>query len=324
MTLLRNMQRRVLTSRSQPVAHEGTHRPRTRPPVTNQGPTGTMSDTGWVEAPQPVGDGLYEDYIKIAVDRMDRRPIPGRDGQGYTHVSSLIGACSRHHVILAMEGIKPTSKVTGGHRVMWKTGKAVEAHVRDSFIESRDRQGIIGQWHCPCEETVTRGLWVDTQCVRCLKPANIYKEIVLEDHAHGITGAPDLPFIVANGLLTVGEIKSMNQEDFDKLTGPLADHVFQASCYRKMFRDRGIRVTDQVSIIYCTKRFKFGSPYKEYHVDVTKGSWAQMTADAWAQAELIKDSIAAGRLPPRTLCSSATTTRAKNCDCGTSCFGRRS
>jgi hypothetical protein len=264
---------------------------------------------------------LPVNLIKQALDDRDRTPEAARVGRaGYLHVSSLIGLCARMQVLGVRHNIDIRNQVTGGHRVMWKIGRAVEKHVRGQFIQAIEHRGVYGRWLCVCKRTERTGHYDDRlTCPTCKGKLENYGEIALFDHENGIVGNPDLLFRHGQPFV-ITEIKSMTGEMFKDLASPLGDHIFQASLYHHLATVNNHPVHDEVVIFYTNKQFKFGSPYKEYHVDVTTPTLRQQVADAVGMACGIKEALANGVLPPREACSNQDCTRAKNCAAAVICW----
>lgn len=272
----------------------------------------------------PGRTGLPTDFLKATLDAQDRVPEKVRAMEpGYVHVSSMVGFCGRQLALLRREERPLFRSVTGGHRVMWRIGRAVESHIREQFINSRNRSGILGNWTCACGGSVRRGAFSPVaRCEVCNQPLNVYGEFTLADRDAKIVGNPDLLFEWQKSVVVV-EIKSMNPEQWEKLTAPLGDHIFQAGMYHDLLKANGFTPNKDVVFIYCTKQFKYGSPYKEFHVDVSVPS---LTAQRQAIREQVKETmqhIEAGTLPPRTLCASHTSSMAKTCPMVAQCFTLR-
>jgi hypothetical protein len=275
-------------------------------------------------APVPQQDVLPEKYLTEVLDAADRVPEKTRAAlPGYTHVSSLLGLCPRQLVLMRREDRPLFNSVTGGHRVMWRIGRAVETHIRDQFVTARRRRGIIGQWKCRCEETVRVGFHQSVVCPKCNGSTDNYHELPLFNHAAKVVGNPDL-LIENNGAVVVVEIKSMNADQFGEITSPIGNHVFQAGMYHDLLPGMGYRPHKQVVIIYCTKQFKYGSPYKEYHVDVTTPALRADRESAVEGAAEVAQAMDADTLPPRTLCSGPTSSMARTCPVVTTCMNLRS
>jgi len=272
---------------------------------------------------QEMVEALQRGHVMEAVLREDRRQEQERMSMGeYTHVSSLIGMCPRQHALAFESGVPIFKKVTGGHRVMWIIGKAVEKHIRTQFINGSPGT-LYGGWHCNCGRWSVSGLHreVVTPCLKCGGLPEHYHELPMYDHSNKIVGSPDLPFI-HNRKIIIGEIKSVRPEDFDTMERPIGNHVFQAAAYRRLYKLNGFEVDDLVSIVYCTKRFRFGTPYKEFHEDVSVEQWETQMDRAWELAGQFSEYQENRRLPSRVICNTPQQTRARNCPMIAQCFGR--
>lgn len=263
---------------------------------------------------------IPDNYLKTTLDIMDKRPEKSRIGKpGYTHVSSLIGGCVRQYTLATRFNTEIRESVTGGHRVMWKIGRAVEAHVRDSFIEGQGNRGVYGRWKCRCGRVNHLGLYPSRGC-NCQNEPLKYFEPELTDEENKIIGSPDMTLIFGNYFFVPVEVKSMNKDDFDALETPLPDHIAQAASYRRLYALSGKRVHDQVIIIYTKKDFKWGSPYKEFKVDCTAEVVENIVSDMVRKAATIARSAQGGNLPERSICQSASNPKAKACPVAHLCF----
>lgn len=265
---------------------------------------------------------LPHDLFKSMLDAEDRAPEKSRKGRpGFLHVSSLIGMCARAQVLSVLHGVEVHEAVTGQHRVMWKFGRAVEAHVRDTVIRAKNYADVYGVWKCVCGRTEETGFFNRTRiCNTCKGKLDVYGELTLYDQEAGIVGNPDL-LMRHNGPFVIKEIKSITGDDWNKLEAPLGDHVFQAAMYHHLMKKNGHPVYDEVVIFYTSKHFtKWGSPYKEFHVNVATPHIQQQVTDAVALALSVKVGNAQRAAPPRTVCTVETCTRAKNCPAMNLCF----
>lgn len=209
--------------------------------------------------------------------------------------------------------------VTGGHRVMWRVGRAVEKHIREQYIAGRQHQDIFGNWSCRCGAATHTGFYPTRQCNLCETRLYIYDEFPLFDREARIVGNPDL-LTRFEGEYVVVEIKSMTKSQWDALTEPLADHIFQASWYRWLMANLGYPTRKEVVFVYCTKEFKFGVPYKEFHVDVTTPGRVNLILDLRAQVMDLNAHMEAGTVPVREICATPTCTTAKNCPVSATCW----
>jgi hypothetical protein len=267
---------------------------------------------------------LPDDFITSLVETVDKTPEKSRSGgsKGYIHLSSLLDACAREHVLAKRFGSPSAQVVTGGHKVVWRMGRAAEAHIRDAVITARNKRGVYGKWVCRCGYSEHIGEHPSRQsCQRCSHGLNTYKEPWLLDRVHEIGGSPDLSLLLGRSMLVI-EIKSMNKEDFDKLTAPLPDHIIQACGYRRIYRDMGFAVFDTVRIFYVRKEFLWGGRgkiYKEFTVDAS--AWDRQVDRLFSEGLSIAEHSRAGTLPDRlSLCHSLGAARAKKCSMCVGCF----
>ena len=271
-------------------------------------------------------------YIITKVRSMDSKPEAVRGGAGYIHGSSLIGMCPRRHCLSILSGAG--SKVPRAcDRLLWAIGRAVEAHIRGQFIEAVQRAGVIGEWRCKCGGLSSEGLFVRrTKCKTCQGTAQRYGELTLLDHDARIAGNPDLMYLRPdNHKVRTAEIKSINKKEFDALTAPKVDHVFQALIYRRLAILNLMDVDDTISIIYGCKDYAFrGIPYHEFYVTSTPEHDAALDR-MWANARLVRDFVNARKANPESspplparlaLCPHPNTVTAKDCDQCHACHAR--
>jgi len=286
----------------------------------------------------PVIDNYVEDgFVTREVWKADCKAEKSRGGTGYTHGSSLINMCARKHALMALlgSGYKP---VRSADRLLWAIGRAVEKHIRTAFIGQVKGAGVIGVWSCRCGKTTDTGFCpsVKIKCSCCGLKLSSYGELTVFDHENRIVGNPDLLYARPDtNKVRVNEIKSMNKKDFDSLTTPKGDHVWQGLIYRRLLEINDVDVDDSVAIIYGCKDYSFkGSPYKEYTVKVTKQHEENLDR-MWEKAGVVAEFVAALKLGEETKemskhqkplpsripqCSAATTTTAKGCDQCSACF----
>lgn len=264
---------------------------------------------------------LPDNFIKNILDKEDRVPERSRAGSynQHVHVSSLAyNFCPRHYAIAIKENLALYESVTGGHKVMWKIGRAVEEHVRDTFIESYGARNVWAKWHCrDHKDTFREGFYKPETC-HCGKLLDTYAEADIQDDENGVVGHADLIFRYKNTLFAK-EIKSMNKAQWDELTEPLDTHIMQAGMYPKLLGKRLKNISPIVTFIYVTKDFKFGSPYKEFHVDMSEAKYVKMHDDMLAEAKQVKDFVQKGKSPER-ICASLASPLAKKCPVNFRCF----
>lgn len=269
---------------------------------------------------------IYPDFFTRIVAGQDNQADQKRYSSEHVHVSEMLrGICPRRVRFSDQDDTPEYDSVTGGHRVMWRIGRAVEAHIRESYIKAVKAKGVIGKWICKCGQTEYEGYFQPKHraCPHCRTAPDSYGELTMKDEESGIAGNPDMIIrIGVDGLIYVVETKSMNGEDFDELSAPVPDHTYQAASYRKLLELNGYDVAEEVFIIYCTKKFKFGNPYKEFRVNVNTTAINNVLDGAWETAREVKQHRVAGTIPARRLCNSIDSPMAKKCPKVTDCFMR--
>lgn len=268
---------------------------------------------------------LSEDFLTALVSAQDARVEAPRtlgNRDGLTHLSSLLNVCPREHVLARRFNISRPEPVTGGHRIVWKFGRAVEDHVRDSLLAARERRGVYGIWKCVCKHTSHQGYYPPAAtCPRCRQGLNHYHEIALIDPDNGVVGSPDM-LLVERGWFLPVEVKSMNKEDFDRLTAPVPDHALQVAGYWRILHVLGYRVMPEARLIYVRKEFLWGGRnrvYKEFTIQ--PGPLAPLTDAMFLAARDIQEHLQAGSTPERIQgCHSASCSRARSCSVSDVCW----
>lgn len=272
---------------------------------------------------------LTRGYVTGVVSGQDSQAEESRVSQAndYLHLSSLINACPRMHVLAHRYEVTIHNFVSGAHRVMWAMGRAAEHHIRTSFIRGVNWQGVYGRWRCVCGKRRVEGFLPTggpraALCASCGSGCELYEEMAWRDEAAKIVGNPDLTFQTRDGLAVV-EIKSMNGDEYEALIAPKPDHVLQALGYRRLIQSAGIAVAPSVVIIYVNKKFQFrGGIYKEFLASESEATTPALDM-MWGAARAIQAGKQAGanvipvRLPA---CTSSGTTVAKRCPTCTYCF----
>lgn len=279
--------------------------------------------------PEQKAEEYTDTYLIDKVRSADCEPEAARVGGQYLHVSSLISACIRRHVIAYYSKVERLNSVNAGMRIVWALGRAAEHHVRTQFIKAVSKSGVVGKWKCKCGHLKVDGLYDDIlKCPKCDKKADQYTECLLLDTKNRITGSPDLLYIRPdNKKLMVVECKSMNKASYDALTNPSTDHVLQAMAYNELLRINGADVDDSVTIVYVSKDFSFKNPYKEFRVRRSQQSeldiqymW-KIAAEYAEYVDRIDKGVKLQSFPKRwSACPSSDCTVAKGCDCVGMCF----
>lgn len=320
-----------------PIRPVGARTPPQAPAPAVAPAAGGIRPVGRAAAPRPAAavdpfDGrirqsarqLPAGLITRALEAQDETPERMRFGtsKDWVHASSLKDICPRQFALARQMDMPLYEAVRGPQRVMWELGRAVERHIRAQLIRGRARRGFYGRWRCLCKASEVRGFYASgTQCQHCNQPLDQYHELTLFDAEHKVSGNPDLIFEFDTVLVPL-EIKSISAKQWDELAEPKADHVLQVALYHHLLRVEGLRAHDQGVVVYCVKDYKFGSVYKEFHVDFSSERVRRMVATALAEAATLRQHEDAGTLPPRVLCQTAQMTRAKRCPLVGQCFNR--
>lgn len=263
---------------------------------------------------------LPDNFVKGILDEADKKPEKSRAGSytKHVHVSSLAyNFCPRQYAIAVKENLSLYESHTGGHKVTWKLGRAAEQHVREGFIENYGRDNIYAKWECSCKRSYREGFYKEAACP-CGKPLDVFAEPDIVDDENGVKGHPDLVFKYKQKLFVM-EIKSMKADQWNELTEPLHSHVMQAGMYPKLLEMKKQGISPVVVFIYVTKDFKWGSPYKEFHVDMSEAKYVKMHDEMLSDAKQVKDYVEKGKSPPR-ICQSLASSMAKKCPVAFRCF----
>mgnify|MGYP001279864521 CR=1 FL=1 len=269
-------------------------------------------------------EGMVSQVVNYVDNQRENARVTKGKGQ-YTHLSSLIDFCPRMQVLARDHNVQPITRgATGGHRVMWRIGRAVEAHIREQYIRGTDWNNVLGTWKCNCGQIKHENTHYDHKwrsCKSCRSKPRNYVEMGLLDHEHKVVGSPDMVLFTGTAGYLPVEIKSMNAEQFATLEAPVPDHVFQVLGYQKLLRVSGYQVHPNAILIYCVKDFRWGSPYKEFTIDPRNFPHVvQQIDEAFLRAKAIHETDG---LPPRmTACGSPTDTRPKQCPLLAQCFMR--
>jgi len=272
-------------------------------------------------------ENVPDTFIKELLDGQDNMAEVKRNTPGYLHVSALLKSTCARKMRLEEQSTAPQyESVHGGMRVVWRIGRAVESHIREQYIKAIKFKGVIGTWACKCGDTTYNGIHDPraTVCAFCRTQPHVYNELTLKDDEVKICGNPDLLSTLGDEV-TAFEIKSIKHDGpdgWDALTAPLPDHVYQVSAYRRLGVSNGMNMNRYAYVIYCTKSYVFGSPYKVFKVDTTTQQVTALLDEVWAVAREVQESRRAKSLPARTVCATPETKKAKSCAMCTDCFMR--
>lgn len=281
----------------------------------------------------PTINELPENYVKTLLDRQDSIPERSRAAtyDKHVHVSSLSSDfCPRQYAIARHENLQLYETISGGSKVTFKIGRAVEEHIRENLIQAHGKKNVFAKWVCECQEnpdfaekgTYRVGLWKPALC-KCGKPLDNFAEPSITDDENGVKGRSDL-ILYYKKTLHITEIKSIKKNTtttpgWDDIEEPLSSHIRQNVHYPPLLRKMGYPVSSYVTFVYCTKDWTFGSPYKTFKVDLSDPKYEQMRQEMLAEAKQLKDWTEGGPSPPR-ICKSEHGSFAKKCPVSFRCF----
>ena len=319
MSLLRNLSRRLVALQNEaappppddPVIQPGRQiSPLVRPSQVAP-PVSALADP-----PMP------DNWLKRALDQQDNAPETSRTGHtGYTHVSTIAKAvCVREYALAANYNRQASNALTGGHRLLFAYGRTAENHIRETAIRAFNG-AVYGKWKCACGNIEHIGTRPAVTCQQCGKPADRYREEPVFNHEFRVVGNPDLPIMISRTHMAIVEIKSLPGDEWRDLTEPKSEHVTQAILYGWMKRTAGFTVHDNIILLYATRNFRWGSPYKEFHVSLSDPAKQERLALSLEAAAQIRDALANRTVPARLpACTSVSDRRARDCPQCAFCF----
>lgn len=289
------------------------NRTRSGPPASVRGKTGKT--VGLADGEFPILD-----LIKAA-----KPPYRGfREGK-YTHVSDIISKCGRKIALIRRMGTSHAStRLMDGHAITFAIGDAVHDFIKKRFTESHPEK-VWAKWRCACGGTTTEAkLFADIstkdECPTCNQIPYRYVEVVFEDDEHEVVGSPDLLlYFEDSAAFYVTEVKSMAAKMWDELERPVPDHIIQGLFYWMLMRSKGYSMIDQFSILYVKKEYTWKLPYKEFIIKPLEQM--HRLKEFLAELTVIADARHPGNpLPKRVVCSSNTSSDAKECPVCVTCF----
>lgn len=237
-------------------------------------------------------------------------------------VSSLVGMCARQAILMHRMTDRPQRRVSSATRVAYAVGHGIHRHVAEQVIAARGGRGVWGNWRCRCGYAGRLGFKPVNllPCTRCNGGIVHYNEAHLVDRDRRIEGHPDL-ILGANEKLYLVEVKSMAEAQFDRLTGPVHEHLVQALMYRELMISNGYGMADEVILFYVRKQWHYRDlPYKEFVVDATTGLHRLAVVNCFDVARQVWEALDSNATPPRTLCVSTSSPTARECPVAVRCF----
>jgi hypothetical protein len=327
MTVTRRTRTRVVTN-DEPTVSRSTIALRRRRGQTDEHVPTTGRRAAPCDKDQQVVSAPNTDYpLTEILDKASYDMRPARPGP-HLHVSDLLHKCIRKKALEERyDAVPAQQRLTMSDMLTFAMGDAVH-----DTLKARARIGrpdvVWGVWSCKCEylkhEDPCTYAEIDQEekCPHCKSLVDQYHEVSMTDDEYGVVGNPDLILYFARkDALHVTELKSMAHKGWEELVRPVPEHVIQVVFYWHLMHRKGYRLTDKVSILYCTKQWQFGNKtsFKEFLIDpvASLDRLDQYIEDAKAY----KAAREGGELPLRTFCSHEAAKGAKSCGVMQLCFG---
>jgi hypothetical protein len=244
-----------------------------------------------------------------------------RNDHEFLHVSDLLRQCLRKYAIAhRTKTMIVGERVYDNQGVMYAIGHAISGYIT-SKAQRIVPDKLYGDWYCMCRSshylgTATVALEQEP-CSACLGQLEHYGELNVENREIMVSGAVDVALLETRALYLT-EVKSIKKDDWDTITRPIPDHILQAVFYWWLAKEKGYSLHDQCSVLYGSKGFTRGSPFKEF---VIKPQQQVHRLEPYIEeAKVYKKALEGGPLP-RRICKSPTDTMAKKCQLSTLCFG---
>ena len=271
--------------------------------------------------------------------------IPARD-HSHVHASDLLKRglyedkefCPREYALLDTLGLKRPDEFlhTSNQKVFGEgnTGANWLVHtIADAGI-------AVGHWGCKYCQKEYKFCKRPVECIDCLHKEFKYIEVRFRSKESDIGGGIDVFIDLGEPKLRVVECKTMKDDEFKVLAGPLAEHKWRTNLYMRLVEDspskyRHLINTDEAIVFYMVKG-GFGpkdeslleegitdspySPFKEFKVQrddtETQRKWDHAVAlYKWRKGESKKI--------PLGLCSTNVCKRAQSCSVRLPCFSSR-
>lgn len=185
-------------------------------------------------------------------------------------LSQIATACPRAGVLGFRHAVESQAHVHIQQRTTFDIGNAFHRWMQNHAAYFGDRR--VGWWRCLACNAIVFGFPPKKRCTcGALATARIYEEHSMELNTPLVSGHPDMFYAVSKRDIRVLEFKTVNGEEFERLTQPLSDHVFQVNGYMHYLpKDTTLPIQingDAAFILYASKKHtKTTIPYKAFVV----------------------------------------------------------
>jgi hypothetical protein len=250
---------------------------------------------------------------------------------GKPRASSILESCIRMHTIGTVKKVEKPEWSGPKSRVLFGYGNAYHYWVQNTPDVFQDKR--VGWWQCrACGDVSYFGPPPTEKCIECnaYPTAFVYFEHALNlEGKEPVSGHPDL-FLQTVRKLRITEIKSMNDDDYQKLKGPLAAHEAQTQTYMwgcSQDESLPMKIDSEMGyVLYINKKYKTSElPFKMYKVKKSPVLLQSIITRLRSYKNGI-DNYPKGLAPPLGPCEASefTNYKAKSCPCKQECIARAS
>lgn len=251
------------------------------------------------------------------------------------HASELTkpeGFCARFYALADLTHYEPKDEfLTTSLSMTYSMGRVLQDFVVNAFA---DMGKCIGHWRCMACNKLHTFKPRPTACKACgckgFKPEEVRFESAISGASCGVDMLVNLGF---PKLIPV-EIKTIKNEDFRKLAGPLAEHKLRTNLYLRLIAESDSDYvahvdTTQARVIYIDKG-AYGiadqtlkvmglwdqfSPFKEFEIERDDSQTDALVAMAMKVKE-----FRTTKAIPKGICASSMAKRASDCHLRKACF----
>lgn len=285
---------------------------------------------------QLVKSNSIGEFLVKTCFRKDLAKSEDRDSDEWLHVSSLIDEakhCRTYWWFSTHHGEEnQTGAPTAAMNIVWKMGRAAEAHIRDRLVEAHINEGLgvflpVGIWKCDCgfKEKRSEGMPKGV-CKKCGTPLRNYDEFTIFDEEYKIVGNPDL-LVKHKGQLHIVEFKSVRLKGEDKSFTYYKEnetaepkHKLQAAFYYYLLKNNGHNVNPNITVFYVAKDYSFKSPYYYYNYNAEELGVRESVGKHLQIAKWVKDSRFKEEAPPPKKCQTIEEAKKIKCPFAERCF----
>jgi hypothetical protein len=247
---------------------------------------------------------------------------------GYPRASSLYGACIRQHVLGTIHNKTKKEWEAARDRLLYGIGIAVQEWIQNRHDVLGDRRR--GWWKClACRRILYFGGPPKRRCQYCgAHPEAIaYHEHFMKLKAPWlVTGHPDMFLEKDPAVFRLLEIKTIKDDEFDKLKAPLIQHDWQIQTYMwgcELDEHLPVKTDSSIGyVMYVSKRYQTKElPYKMFTVQRSEALVQRIKEKVSMYTDGVRD-FPENVPPPHDGCirGGMDNYQAKSCPCRVECI----